>query len=157
MSKTCKECGHQMDDNAQACPHCGCPAENASECPVENTSASDYMDTDVLNECKSTEAESTIKDYADAILKWGRILAICGGILNFLYVLINGIVMMANDEYGGTGMSIFYTILSPISGILTFIITKFIAKLIWATIMLFVNISTTLKRIEIKLDEYGTH
>ncbi len=26
MSKTCKECGHQMDDNARFCPQCGCPA-----------------------------------------------------------------------------------------------------------------------------------
>lgn len=28
MSKNCKECGHQMDDNVQTCPNCGRPAEN---------------------------------------------------------------------------------------------------------------------------------
>ena len=51
-SKTCKECGHPLDDNAQICPNCGCPTENAS--------ASAFMDDTVLNEGKSTEAESTI-------------------------------------------------------------------------------------------------
>ena len=55
MSKSCKECGHQLDDNAQECPFCGCPVEK------ESTSA--VVDTDLLNEGKNTEAESTIRDY----------------------------------------------------------------------------------------------
>lgn len=29
MSQVCKECGHQMDDNVQACPNCGNPVETA--------------------------------------------------------------------------------------------------------------------------------
>ena len=151
MSKTCKECGCQMDDNAQACPQCGCPAENAS--------ASAYMDADVLNEGKSTEAESTIKDYADAILKWGNILAI----INFVLAIIYGVgscgLYLATNHFGYGELCIcfFVVVLFIFLGFLSYIITKFIAKLIWAIIMLFVNISTTLKRIEIKLDENGTH
>ena len=31
------------------------------------------------------------------------------------------------------------------------------SKLLWAAIMLFVNISTTLKRIEKKMEKYGTN
>ena len=31
MSKTCKECGCQMEDNARFCPQCGCPVKDVTE------------------------------------------------------------------------------------------------------------------------------
>lgn len=149
MSKICKECGHLMDDNAQSCPNCGCPAENAS--------ASAFMDADVLNEGKSTEAESTIKDYAESILKWGNILAIIIFVMCIISGLFAGITVMANGGstgmYVGIGIIAFYVLMSFIA----YVITKFIVKLVWAVITLFVNISTTLKRIEILLDKNGTN
>jgi uncharacterized membrane protein YvbJ len=143
MSKTCKECGCQMDDNAQACPQCGCPAENAS--------ASVYMDANVLNEGKSTEAESTISNYAESILKWGNVLSILLPVLCIIKTIV-GCCFLRDS------VSMVITICSGIfSAILCYFLAKFIAKLTWASIMLFVNISTTLKRIEIKLDENGTN
>ena len=36
MSKTCKECGCQMEDNARFCPQCGCPVKDVKEsAPME--------------------------------------------------------------------------------------------------------------------------
>lgn len=77
MSKVCKECGHQIDDNVQVCPNCGCPVENAS--------ASVFMNSNVLNQGKSTEAESVISNYAESIVKWGNVLAI---LLPIYYIIL---------------------------------------------------------------------
>lgn len=147
MPKVCKECGHQMDDNVQVCPNCGCPVENAS--------ASCLTDEDVLNQGKSTDAESIISDLADSILKWGDIAAKIVPIFAFINSIISSISLFySNSIMGG----IFVIILGVVGAVLYYYIIKIVAKLIWATIMLFVNISTTLKRIEIKLDEQnGTH
>lgn len=136
-----------MDDNLQVCPNCGCP--------VENVIAPAVVDSDVLNQGKSTEAESTISDLADSILKWGDILAIIIPIFTF----INSIVSSIGLFYSGSIMGGVFMIIAGIVGaILYYFVVKFVSKLIWATIMLFVNISTTLKRIEIKLEEQnGTH
>lgn len=151
MLKICKECGCQMEGNAQSCPQCGCPAEDAK--------VSAFMDADILNEGKSTEAESTITDYAYSILKWGNILAIFNFIMTVIYGVGScGLYLMTN-YFGYTELFIcsIVVVVCIILGFLSYIITKFIAKLIWSIIMLFVNISTTLKRIEIKIDENGTH
>ena len=147
-SKTCKECGHPLDDYAQICPNCGCPTENAS--------ASAFMDDTVLNEGKSTEAESTISDLATSILKWGNILAVLVPILILIGTAINSISAFSySNDNVPAGI---ITIISGIVGAFIYgFIIKIVAKLIWATLMLFVNISTTLKRIEIKLEENGTH
>ena len=147
-SKTCKECGHSLDDYAQICPNCGCPTENAS--------ASAFMDDTVLNEGKSTEAESTISDLATSILKWGNILAVLVPILILIGTAINSISAFSYSNHNVPAGII--TIISGIVGAFIYgFIIKIVAKLIWATLMLFVNISTTLKRIEIKLEENGTH
>ena len=145
MSKVCKECGHQMDDDVQVCPNCGYPMENAK--------ASVFMEEEVLNEGKSTEAESTISELADGILKWGNILAIFLPLLSIIKTLINSVSLFSN---GYEGTAIITIIISIAFAVLSYYIIKCIAKLIWATIMLFVNISTTLKRIEIKIEENGT-
>lgn len=143
MSKVCKECGHQMDDNVQVCPNCGCPVENAS--------ASAFMNGNVLNQGKSTEAESVISNYAESILKWGNVLAILLPIYYIFIAIINSCFL---KDYAAIATTICSGILSAI---LSYFLVKFAAKLIWASIMLFVNISTTLKRIEIKIEENGTH
>lgn len=139
-----------MEDNVQVCPQCGCPAEDAK--------VSAFMDADILNEGKSTEAESTITDYAYSILKWGNILAIFNFIMTIIYGVGScGLYLLTNYfGYNELLVCLFIVIICVVLGFLSYIITKFIAKLIWASIMLFVNISTTLKRIEIKLEENGT-
>lgn len=143
MSKVCKECGHQIDDNVQVCPNCGCPVENAS--------ASVFMNSNVLNQGKSTEAESVISNYAESILKWGNVLAILLPIYYIITAIINCCLLKDDAAMAALISS------EILSAILSFSLVKIVAKLIWASIMLFVNISTTLKRIEIKIEENGTH
>lgn len=138
MSKVCKECGHQMNDNAQVCPNCGCP--------VKSKSVADSMDKAVLSQGKSTEAEATVTEVAETVLKWGKLLSI------FVPVglALVGIGMGASEgNAGGTLYTILYAVL-------LFFVIRLIAKVIWGVIMLFVNISTTLKRIEILLEKNGT-
>ncbi len=148
-SKTCKECGHALDDNAQVCPNCGCPTETAS--------APAFMGGTVLNEGRSTEAKSTI--IAASVLKWGNILAIINLVSAIIYGASSCAFYLIANRFGYTEICIWTSvvILFVFLGILSYIITKLITKAIWAIIMLLVNISTTLKRIEIKLEENGTH
>lgn len=123
-----------MDDNAQTCPHCGCPAPNAS--------ARTFMNEDVLHQGKSTDAEAIVSGIAESVLFGAKILSwlglIFGPIYGTIVCSIKGLPVIIL-------CSIFY-----------FFFIRIIAKVIWGVIMLFVNMSTTLKRIEIKLEENGT-
>lgn len=146
MSKVCKECGHQMDDNVQVCPNCGCPVENAS--------ASVFMDKGVLNQGKSTEAELLMAEYANSILKWGKVLSFIAPILMVSSMFATGI-SFANANQEGLGWLLI--IMSIILFFFLSFLFRLFAKIAWGSIMLFVNLSTTLKRIELKLEENGTH
>ena len=125
-----------MDDNVQVCPNCGNPMQE------ENISAN--MDKEVLAQGASTKAESTISSYANAILIFGRIAAVCVGIVSF-FLMINSAV---------EADAIILAFIIPFIMALSIWWTS---KLLWAAIMLFVNISTTLKRIEKKMEKYGTN
>lgn len=132
-----------MDDNSTVCPKCGCPIKNVT------------VKEDVLNEGKGTEAESVISDYANNILSWSHIIAIIACVGQIIRVCV-GAASLSNIE-GGEDPVILMLILGLFQAFLYFLIIKFVAKLIWAGLMLFVNISTNLKRIEIQIEKYGTH
>lgn len=163
MSKVCEECGYQMDDNALECPNCGCPVENEKAyVNVDNSvtnqeketseRVSGNVDSEVLNYGKSTEAESVITYCADLILKWGNILAKYIPVIMIVcavFYIILAFVLNIYEILSGVIGCVLGAIFGP-----AFI--RFIAKLTWASIMLFVNISTTLKRIENKMDQNGT-
>ena len=56
MSKTCKECGCQMEDNARFCPQCGCPVKDVKEsAPMEPEKVENE------NEDKSPSDETSFK------------------------------------------------------------------------------------------------
>ena len=112
------------------------------------------VNEDVLNQGKGTEAESAIFNYAKNILEWSNLVAIivCAGqIINTIF----GVASISEME-GGSGTIFFTLVLGLFQAFLYFFIIKFVAKLLWAGLMLFVNISTNMKRIEIQLEEYGT-
>lgn len=100
-------------------------------------------DDTVLNKGKSTEAESMITDYADSIRSWGQILA-WGGLV---FGIIGSFFIGTSENAPGL------IIIGMIGAIINCVIILFVTKLIWASIMLFVNISTTLKRMEITLNQ----
>lgn len=137
MSKVCKECGHQFDDNVQACPNCGCP--------VKRVSATIPIDDTILNKGRSTEAELTVSKFAESILKWGNILSIVG-LIGFG---IGGLI--------SAKQALFAPVICLLYGFSFFVVIRLLSKIIWGVITLFVNISTTLKRIEILLEQNGTN
>ena len=155
MSRTCEDCGHSVPNDANSCPNCGCPVDSVK--PEEPIKTNDFnvdngvVDHSVLNFGKSTEAEATVTDLANAILKWGEILAVLVPILNFIVSLISAAASKSEGAIIGA------VVISIIVGIIYYFIIKFLAKLIWAIIMLFVNMSTTLKRIEIQIKKDGTN
>lgn len=121
-------------------------------CSIENNaSTSKIIFSDVLNQGKSTEAESAITNYAASILIWGNILSVIVFILGIIIIMVNAATTI-QEEFGGMIL-----ILEILGIILICLIIRFLTKLNWASIMLFVNISTTLKRIEIKLEENNAH
>lgn len=140
MSKVCKECGHQMDDNVQVCPNCGCP--------VKTNKAATTIDEAVLSQGKSTEAEAVVMEVANGIIKWGNYFSVFAAVLMVIGSV--AVVKQADDIAGYIGIGI-------ILGALAFFLIRMLAKITWSVIMLFVNISTTLKRIELKLEQNGTN
>ena len=146
MSETCKECGYEVHDGAQVCPNCGSP--------MGKESVSDYMDDEVLAQGMSTDAESTLSIYARIILIVGQILVFIYGILLLVFALL--LVEKYVEIYGHDEKSTFLYLLAVVIPAIITLILWFLVKVAWAAIMIYVNISTTLKRIEIKLEKYGT-
>lgn len=125
MSKKCKECGHQMDDNVQACPNCGCP------CTTEEEKS-------ILNLKHDSEAEKNVMELADKVQKGGNTLAIFAVVLSFLYYFFSVRCELFSPA----------TIIWLIS---TIIASKFIllmSNIIRAMMILFVNISITTRHFE---------
>lgn len=141
MSKVCNECGHLLDDNVQVCPNCGCP--------ISSTNAT----INLLNK-SNNEAELLMSDYANSILKWGKVLSFIAPILIVSSLFATGITLCSANQDGLGWLLIIMSI--ALFFFFSFLFRLF-AKIGWGSIMLFVNISKTLKSIEIKLEENGTH
>ena len=146
MSETCKECGYEVHDGAQVCPNCGSP--------MGEESVSDYMDDEVLAQGMSTDAESTISIYAKIILYWGRFVAVVIGIGTLILMIAT--MRDTIDHVHNDVAKFFLGLWAFVFPVILGLIIWGLAKLLWAAIMIYVNISTTLKRIEIKLEKYGT-
>ena len=142
MSKLCEECGHQLNEYDKECPNCGCP--------VEESSSSENNDFDVLNIGKSNDAETVISTFVDNILKVGNILAIIQAIFVELFFILLGCTAGPEEAFilGIVGIPFAF---------LTYYFVKWLVKLRGAFIVLFFNISTTLKRIELILNNYGSN
>ena len=157
MSRICEDCGQAVPDNASACPNCGCPVppqaepQKAQATSNNGDAYSGVIDHNVLNAGISTEAEATITVLANTILNWAEILAVLVPILNFIANLIPAI------NSGSSSAIIGAIVISIITGIIYYFVIKFVAKLIWAIIMLFVNMSTTLKRIELQIKKHASN
>ena len=84
MSKYCKECGCQIEDNVSVCPKCGCP------CATSNLTEDDKK---VLSIKRSAEAEATVSELAEVILKGGKSIAI----LVSIFLAIGAIVLLISE------------------------------------------------------------
>ena len=65
MSKTCKECGCQMEDNARFCPQCGCPVKEVKEsAPMEPEKVENE------NEDKKSPSDETSFKLTIVLINW---------------------------------------------------------------------------------------
>ena len=155
----CIDCGTIFDDTKDCCPNCGCPlsdCKNPNSDNVQTESSKNYsnhIDYNILNHGRSTRAESIICELADKVLKFGEVAATIVTVILALRTLVSGIMLM--DTSPGYGFLIL--IIGALACVITYYVIKYLAKIIWAVLRLFVNISTTLKRIEIFLESNKTN
>lgn len=134
MSIVCKECGHQMDDNVQVCPNCGCPASDS------------YFFSDACS-VASTEETEVLFESARSILKWGKVFAfMLSGILAISFIYYS--VMFFN--YGLNGVGVFMFCLGILFAVLSYILVHFLCKVCWATMRIYANMYKILRNINEK-------
>ena len=147
----CNDCGTVFDESKGSCPNCGCPL---SACYPTSFNGG-YQSTtqppmdDIRYNGRRTDAERIVTEIAENVLYWGERAAKWFPIIIVVTYVISGIVMCANNE-AGAGVS--QIISGIICAVVIYFLVRILAKIIWGVIMLFVNISTTLKRIEILLE-----
>ena len=150
----CIDCGTIFDDTKDCCPNCGCPlsdCKNPNSDNVQTESSknhSNHIDYKILNHGRSTRAESIICELAEKIVYWGDITAVIVSIILAITTMVSSFSIM--DTSPGYGLMLL--ILGALKCVVTYYVIKYLAKFIWAVLRLFVNISTTLKRIEIFLE-----
>ena len=127
MSKNCPECGYPLNGNESQCPECGQALQNQTYQQNYNYYEEDEGDND---------AEDVLRTYLNLFKKWVIVLSVIVGIL----AAIGGIVLLANGIPSGVPMIILAVII--------IIINIVIAKLIWAAGMIFINISTNVRKIK---------
>lgn len=131
MSKVCKECGHQMDDNVQVCPNCGCPTN-------------DFYVANNMSVNDSIEAEEVLLESAESILKWGKVVAI---ILSSFFALCFLYSCITSFKYGIAWMGFAAICIGVFVTIASYAFIVFISKACWAGIRIFVNMSKCLRRL----------
>ena len=155
----CIDCGTIFDDTKDCCPNCGCPlsdCKNPNSDNVQTESSknhSNHIDSKILNHGRSTRAESIICELAEKIVYWGDITAVIVSIILAITTMVSSFSIM--DTSPGYGFMLL--ILGALKCVITYYVIKYLAKIIWAVLRLFVNISTTLKRIEIFLESNKTN
>ena len=167
----CVSCGTIFDDPKGICPKCGCLSLFVNKVDstnfvnkVDSTNSdndnsessknhSRHIDSKILNHGRSTRAESIICELAEKIVYWGDITAVIVSIILAITTMVSSFSIM--DTSPGYGFMLL--ILGALKCVITYYVIKYLAKIIWAVLRLFVNISTTLKRIEIFLESNKTN
>ena len=147
----CNDCGTVFDESKGSCPNCGCPLSACSPTSFNGgyqSTTQPPMD-DILYNGKRTDAEAIVTEIAENVLRWGELAAKWLPIIYAIYSVAMGIFLMAQGSVGGGLVSI---IAGLIAAVLIYYLILILAKIIWGVIMLFVNISTTLKRIAILIE-----
>ena len=125
---TCIECGYPFNGTETSCPECGSPIQSQNPTPS----------TPIIIDEGDNDAEKILRN----TLNWIKIIAIilfaaCG-----IVTCIYSFFMMAYTS------SFWIPFLSFLGGLLIIFLGFFIAKLIWAFGMIFINISTNVRIIK---------
>lgn len=129
MAQTsCLECGYPVNGTETSCPECGSPIQAKN--PNQRT-------TVIIDE-GDNEAENILRNTLNWIKIIANIFFVACGILTCIYSFF----MMAETR------SFWLPFLSFLGGLLIIFLGFFIAKLIWAFGMIFINISTNVRSIK---------
>lgn len=129
-NRSCPQCGYPLNGNENQCPECGMAF------PSNFQSSNDTLYTNFGYDEGDNEAETILRNVINTLKKIIVIFSIIGGII----WIISGIVMLANVGVAG---------LAPIiGGIFVIILGVFLARLVWALGMIFINISTNVRNIK---------
>lgn len=136
MEKECKECGYPLlKGNEKFCPECGCKTlQNQSNDNGDN-------EAEDINYNGDNEAEDILRKALD----YFRISIIFLAYISSGIIFIGSILISCNSYYYDTG---YYWIIGLFVAVLNIIIWRWLAKLIWAVGMVFVNISTNIRIIK---------
>lgn len=131
MAQTsCIECGYPFNGSESSCPECGSPIQIQSQNPTPSTP--------IISDEGDNEAENILRN----TLKWIKIISIILSTACGIVICINSFFMM---EYT---RSFWLPFLSFLGGLFIIFLGFFIAKLIWAMGMIFINISTNVRTIK---------
>ena len=131
MAQTsCPECGKSLSIKDPTCPECGFPLKLSVQHPHNQN-----FDRDVADE-GDNEAERIMRNYLNTI----KNLIIISSVIFGIFLSIAGIIAMSNGIPGG--------IVGLFGGIVVIILGIAIAKLIWASGMILINISTNVRTIK---------
>ena len=98
MLITCLECGQEVSDKAQSCPHCGCPIKKESK---ENDKQIKYVYMCMSQECLS----NPFKEFEDFTTET-RVCPDCGNILEYYETeIINKKTGLVEDRFENKTLS----------------------------------------------------
>ena len=125
---SCPECGYPFNGTETSCPECGNPIQS------QNTAPS----TPIIIDEGDNEAENILRN----TLNWIKIIAIILSSAFGIVVCIYSFFMMAETR------SFWMPFLSFLGGLLIIFLGFFLAKLMWAFGIIFINISTNVRIIK---------
>ena len=129
MAKTSSmECGSPFNGTETSCPECGRPIQSQNPTPS----------TQIIIDEGDNEAENILRN----TLNWIKIIAIILSTAFGIVTCIYSFFMMAYTR------NFWIPFLSFLGGLLIIFLGFFIAKLIWAFGMIFINISTNVRSIK---------
>ena len=129
-SRQCPECGRPLQGNEPSCPDCGFPLQ-----PTQNPSSANFQIQD--------EGDNQAEDILRKWLNWVKLLMIICSAIGGVGCVIWGIVGASADN--GNALWFFVGILL---GVITFYLGRAVAWLVWSIGMVFINISTNVRRIK---------
>ena len=129
-NRSCPKCGYPLNGTETQCPECGMafPSNFQYSAGMQNAE-SGYDEGD-------NDAETILRNVINTIKNLIVIFSIIGGVV----LIIGGVAMMINVGIAG--------LVPIIGGIFVIILGVFLARLVWALGMIFINISTNVRNIK---------
>lgn len=135
MNRTCPECGRPLNGMEQSCPDCGFPLQNQRPNSNYYPNSNHYIEDEGDN-----KAEEMLRRYLNSFKIFFIVLIIIWGIVATI------LSIKALGTIGPAGL------IGIIGAIFSVLIGIAIVRILWAAGMIFINISTNVRKIKHKLN-----